>query len=340
MSDTQVSLCMIVKNEEEVLARALDSAQGLYDELIIVDTGSTDATVEIAESYGAKVMHFTMPPPGHLGAARMVGIDIAAGEWIVMLDADEVIRDAPRLRQQLLDLPGWCTGAVVRFENHDRGVSGHYVYLLRCLRRGLYRCVHRAHESPYYVGNDAHPRQRDAMLRSVIFEHRAPPGRTAAGKHSFYLEMLLKDMEERPDDPHPLYHLHVQFYTAGDLQQAWEWGHKYLTASDSTDWQRGDCYCHMAQIAITRGDLQAAVEFLHRAAAVQPHRRLWWVLLADMYMAANEWTLAFYLLSFALTLSSYTDHGSHPMESDEEIAKALQQCQAGELAMRKASVPA
>src|SRR3990172_4302113 len=52
-----VSLCMIVKNEEETLPRCLESVKSLVNEIVIVDTGSTDKTVEVAEGFGAKVLH-------------------------------------------------------------------------------------------------------------------------------------------------------------------------------------------------------------------------------------------------------------------------------------------
>ena len=58
-----LSLCMIVKNEEEYLSQCLNSAKSIVDEMVIVDTGSTDRTVEIAESFGAKGFHYQ--PPAH-----------------------------------------------------------------------------------------------------------------------------------------------------------------------------------------------------------------------------------------------------------------------------------
>jgi len=82
-----ISLAMIVKNEEEMLPDCLASAQGLVDEMIIVDTGSTDRTKEIAEEYGAKVVHF--PWNGSFADARNVSLDNAKGDWILHLDADE-----------------------------------------------------------------------------------------------------------------------------------------------------------------------------------------------------------------------------------------------------------
>ena len=59
MQDTTISLCMIVKNEEKVLARCLDSVADLVDEIIIVDTGSSDATKEIASRYTNQIYDFS-----------------------------------------------------------------------------------------------------------------------------------------------------------------------------------------------------------------------------------------------------------------------------------------
>lgn len=93
-----LSLAMIVKDEEEMLPRCLAAVKDAVDEIIVVDTGSTDRTVEIAESYGATVLHHEWT--GDFAAARNVSFDAATSDWIVYLDADEVlvVEDAQRLR--------------------------------------------------------------------------------------------------------------------------------------------------------------------------------------------------------------------------------------------------
>ena len=82
-----LSLCMIVRDEEEMLPGCLAPLRDVVDEIVVVDTGSTDATVEIAESFGARVVHF--PWNGSFADARNVSIDAATGDWIMYLDADE-----------------------------------------------------------------------------------------------------------------------------------------------------------------------------------------------------------------------------------------------------------
>ncbi|MBN1227720.1 MAG: glycosyltransferase [Deltaproteobacteria bacterium] len=84
-----LSVCMIVKNEENHIARCLTSALPVADEMIVVDTGSTDRTKDIAAAFGAKVFEF--PWTGDFSEARNFSLSKASGDWIFVLDADEVI---------------------------------------------------------------------------------------------------------------------------------------------------------------------------------------------------------------------------------------------------------
>ena len=89
-----ISLCMIVKNEEKVLARCLDSVAGLMDEIIIVDTGSTDRTKEIAAKYTDKIYDFEWVQD--FSAARNFAFSKAGLDYIYSADADEVLDEENR----------------------------------------------------------------------------------------------------------------------------------------------------------------------------------------------------------------------------------------------------
>jgi O-antigen biosynthesis protein len=84
-----LSLCMIVKNEERHIINCLKSVRDIVDEMIVVDTGSTDRTKDIAQVFGAKVFDFRWT--GDFSAARNHSLEQATGDWILVLDADEVI---------------------------------------------------------------------------------------------------------------------------------------------------------------------------------------------------------------------------------------------------------
>ena len=89
MFDSTISLCMIVKNEEKNLRRCLESTKNLVDEIIIVDTGSTDKTVEIASEYNAKIYYHKWN--NDFSDARNASLEQATKNWILFLDADEEI---------------------------------------------------------------------------------------------------------------------------------------------------------------------------------------------------------------------------------------------------------
>lgn len=91
-----VSLCMIVKNEEAVLARCLDSLEGLFEEIIIVDTGSTDSTKEIALKYTDKLYDFEWV--NDFAIARNFAFSKCSCDYIYSADADEVLDEINRQR--------------------------------------------------------------------------------------------------------------------------------------------------------------------------------------------------------------------------------------------------
>ena len=94
MARASISLTMIVRDEETNLPRCLESVRGVFDEIVIVDTGSVDRTREIALAFGAKVFEFAWIDD--FAAARNVALEHATGDYAFWLDADDVIEPAQR----------------------------------------------------------------------------------------------------------------------------------------------------------------------------------------------------------------------------------------------------
>ena len=95
-----ISLCMIVKNEELVIGRCLESIKDVVDEIIIVDTGSTDNTKEIAKSYTNNIYDFKWI--NDFSAARNFSFSKASKDYIMWLDADDVILYEDKVKLQNL----------------------------------------------------------------------------------------------------------------------------------------------------------------------------------------------------------------------------------------------
>jgi tetratricopeptide (TPR) repeat protein len=102
---TMLSLCMIARDEEDCLERCLAGAAPLVDEIVLVDTGSTDRTPEIARAFGARVERHSWT--GSFAEARNRALDLAGGDWVLALDADEEIHAGDRhaLRGLVADGP-------------------------------------------------------------------------------------------------------------------------------------------------------------------------------------------------------------------------------------------
>jgi glycosyltransferase involved in cell wall biosynthesis len=114
-----LSVCMIAKNEEENLLRCLMSLKPIADEIIIVDTGSTDKTKEIARALGAKVFDFKWT--NDFSEARNVSLSKASGQWILVHDADEVISslDYKKLRRLINQTPAQALAYLITTRNYS-----------------------------------------------------------------------------------------------------------------------------------------------------------------------------------------------------------------------------
>lgn len=126
----EISLCMIVKNEEDVLARCLDTVKDIVDEIIIVDTGSVDTTKEIAKEYTDKIYNFKWIDD--FASARNFAFSKATKEYIMWLDADDIILEQDR--NKLKDLKEKLNGKTdmvmmkynVSFDVNDNPTFSYY----------------------------------------------------------------------------------------------------------------------------------------------------------------------------------------------------------------------
>lgn len=104
VAEPRISLCLIVRDEQEQLPRCLGSTRGAADEVVVVDTGSRDATRAVARDLGARVID--LPWPDSFALARNAALAAAGGEWILCLDADEALAPGAPARIRALTAGG------------------------------------------------------------------------------------------------------------------------------------------------------------------------------------------------------------------------------------------
>lgn len=169
----QVSLCMIVRNAEDTLLASLQSAESLADEMILIDTGSIDQTPVLAQTFSAKVRLSEIPWSNDFAAARNVSLQAAEGDWVLVLDADEIL-----LPQSMLFLKAFFGYAplglnlfiIRQHQLSDTPGHNHWAQLGRVFARRSDLAFHGplheqlcCHTSPWYL----HP----VYLPEVIVEH-------------------------------------------------------------------------------------------------------------------------------------------------------------------------
>ena len=193
-----LGLVMFVRNEERCLAKCLEQARDLVDKIYITDTGSTDRTKEIAESFGAVVSDYVWNQD--FSAARNFALDQSDCDWNLVLDADEYLIEGTRkdIEHFMEDMEH--IGAIQRRDFYNEvTVDGNeqtaymYTWAGRLLPRGV-RFSGRIHEQ------ESSPFPAESL--PLLFEH---DGYQQGGKEERNLSILLDELTERPEDPYLLF---------------------------------------------------------------------------------------------------------------------------------------
>lgn len=223
MSKPAISLCMIVKNEERTLRRCLASVRDLADEIVIVDTGSTDSTPQIAAAHNAKLASFDFSRVD-FAAARNHALDLATGRWILTLDADEVLDPAgiPLVKEMTRELASSTANAGYYFErvNHgapsDKPTRDHVVRLFP--NRPDYRYRGRVHET---IDDSILAGGGRLVPTAIRIDHEfasAPESRSQ--RNQWYIGILKEELAENPNDTSRLDFLAAEYHQLGMFAEA------------------------------------------------------------------------------------------------------------------------
>lgn len=302
---------MIVRDEEATLGRVLFQAAQFCDELVVVDTGSTDRTRSIAEAAGARVLDFTWIDD--FGAARSHALEAATGDWVLWLDADDIltkdVQAAMRLvKETVLSEDLDAIYSPYRYHFDAAGICTLDFPRERLVRKteGL-AWVGRVHEVLHVPGS------RILHRDDLYVEHRPLEFKQASkvGRNLLILESALTAGDRSPRT--------LLYYARelGDHQryaEAYQVFEEYLTTESGVDWERHSALVRMAECALATDRVDAARDRLFEALTLDPCRAEPFLILGHLHFNHEEWARALPWYSAAAALARPSDGFTQPAD--------------------------
>lgn len=316
-ADVRLSQCMIVKNEETNIERALSWGKDIVYEQIVVDTGSTDRTVELARAMGAKVYDFEWIDD--FAAAKNYAISKASGEWIAFLDADEyfppeeaeklmpLLNQLARTRYYVM-LTSWM------HVNRDEKIFAGGVQTRIFKRMEGLRYKKRIHEELELSGGSIVDCTVDASNELAIF-HSGYDLSSSEDKQKGErnARLILMELEEHPDDYDMMGYLGDAYYSIRDNnERAEEWYRKSIDRMpahiDEYDVRSAVTFWKLMTILYKKNDEQAMMEIYDKAIRLIPKESDYDYVAGKFYVAKQDFKKGAYHLARALQILD--KHGS------------------------------
>lgn len=283
---------MIVKNEEKFLAGCLESVKDLVDEMVIVDTGSSDRTLDIARSFGARV--YSMEWSFDFSKARNEALKHCRGEWVLWLDADErlPVQFHETIRAIIQNNTADAVIMKIRSEvNGPLGKTPHYQQSPRLFRHmaGV-RFEFPVHEQivPSLIRNRAR-----LVMTDIVIEHLgyAQDESTIRQKIQRNKVLLEKHLEMEPENAYA----HFQYAQTLELVQESEKARKHFLNAIKYDREGGirpSCLLHLAAMDIKEKAYDRAIEKIQESYRLAPNQYTAPNMLGEIYYYLGEYALA------------------------------------------------
>lgn len=288
-----LSACAIMKNEEKNIPRLLVSLRGHVDEMVVVDTGSTDRSVEVARSYGAQV--YFQEWRGDFSAAKNEALEKAQGEWILFLDADEEMwaEDLKKLRLILACAKQEAFMLPIKSFLDPQERTHMLNYLVRVFRnRPQIRYQGRVHET--VEGSLLELGKKIFKLHHLFIYHHGykDPGKTSWKVLSRNYELLLKEVEENPENVNALSYLGKACLLDGRTEEAKNYLERVLVLSKSFSFAVLSAHFDLAWIALEEGNFEEALSHLYLVKEKEPHLPDLYYLLGLVYHRRGKYAKA------------------------------------------------
>lgn len=311
---------MIVKDESKYLEQCLNSVEDIVDEIIIVDTGSTDKTKEIAKSFGAKIHGFKWIDD--FSAARNESIRHAAKDWILVLDADEIIekKDLAKIKAAIEDakdvvgfsleqksyINEFFEGAVKN--NSDFDLVNKYPFyisnfLVRLFKNNIgLKFRHKVHE---LIEDSIEEKNMKYEKLDVVLHHfgSLKDEKQVGDRVDQYSKIILKQIEEEPENARYNYQAARMYLGRNDFSNALKYFEK--TAKLNPNYKL--VFSEIAKIYLQMNDKNRAVEYFKKSLKFNPDNPSPANNLAVVYMSMGKFQQARKIFEEALQKNPEND---------------------------------
>ena len=268
----KISLVMIVKNEARCIKRCLDSVKEVVDEIVVVDTGSTDNTKEIALSCGAKVFDFKWK--NDFAKARNYALEQSTGEWNLVLDADEYITKIEKEHlEQFINNSKQLGSIKIINELHKDGINNYSkVYVPRLLPAGI-RYVRSIHEQP--------DTNLPSNLTGIEVYHDGYVDQVAKVKRN--LKYLQEQVKTKTKDAYLFYQLAYTLYLDGQYVEADKCFKKFYTLANIKSRYRNAGIINWIENSTQLGNFDELQKIIEKEEVNLQHSSEFYFVCADFY---------------------------------------------------------
>ena len=262
-----LSLSMIVRNEEARLATCLASVKGFADEMVVIDTGSVDATVAVAEQAGARVEQ--MEWPGDFAPARNHALQYLKGDWVLVLDADEQLR--PEVVPSLKALMAQPDVLVINLLRYEIGAAmAPYSSVSRLFRRHPSIQWSRPYHSMIdesvqaILTSEPHWRIANCSEPAILHDGYRPELLAGSDKADQLREAMESDLRRHPGDPYASAKLGGLLISEGRATEAIPLLRQGLEGATAQSSERYELLLHLG-LALTESDPDEAMASYRQA---------------------------------------------------------------------------
>ncbi len=289
----KVTLSMIVKNEEKYLRGCLESVKDVVDEIVIVDTGSTDNTLKIAEEFGAKIYHFEWIKD--FSAARNFALSKSTGNWILYLDADERIEQKSKKEIFRLTKNNKKLGINCIINNLDDNKNAptlmRYIRLFRNNKSISF--VGKAHEQIESSLKQQGYKIIDSTIEITHLGYNVSKDKLKE-KANRNLELLLNEYNEKPTS-YGAYQIANSYSVLDDMENSILYTKRTLEYKNLRKEFKSVCYIRIADFEMQKGNLDYAKKMIDKGIHGDRNHPLMNLLASHIYQrfGLNDEALAF-----------------------------------------------